>query len=85
MRTYVFEICNTSGRGWVQLHRHPISKEGYFWGKENTLGWVQNDTVGLELGKEGMEELVVLLGRTAEDSDISKLKKQKSRTFTNLL
>jgi len=85
MRTYVFEICNTSGRGWEQLHRHPVSKEGYFWGMENTLGWVQNYTVGLELGKEGMEELVVLLGRTTEDSDVSKLNKQKSRTFTNLL
>jgi len=67
------------------LHRHPVSKEGYFWGMENTLGWVQNYTVGLELGKEGMEELVVLLGRTTEDSDVSKLNKQKSRTFTNLL
>jgi hypothetical protein len=60
-------------------------KEGYFWGMENTLGWVQNDTVGLELDKEGTEELVVLLGRTTEDTDVSKLKKQKFRTFTNLL
>lgn len=52
---------------------------------ENTLGWVQNDTVGMEFGKEGAEELVVLLGRTTEDSDVSKLKKQKFWTFTNLL
>lgn len=46
------------------MQRHPISKEGYFWSMENTLGWVQKDTVGFELGKEGTEELVVLLGRT---------------------
>jgi hypothetical protein len=37
---------------------------------ENTLGWVQNDTVGLELGKEGMEEFVVLLRRTTEDDGV---------------
>jgi len=67
MRTYVFEIHNTSGRGWEQLPSHPICKERYFLGMENTLGWVQNDTVGFELGKEGMEEFVVLLGRTTED------------------
>jgi hypothetical protein len=37
---------------------------------ENTLGWVQKDTIGFELGKEGMEELVVLLGSTNEDNDV---------------
>ena len=52
------------------MQKHPISKEGYFWSMENTHGWVQKDTVGFEFGKEGTEELVVLLGRTTEDNVI---------------
>jgi len=71
MRTYVFEIRNTSWRGWEPSQRHPISKEGYFWSMENTLGWVQKDTIGFELGKEDMEELAVPLGSTTEDNDVA--------------
>jgi hypothetical protein len=39
---------------------------------ENTLGWVQKDTIGFELGKEGME-LAVLLGSTTGDNDIARI------------
>jgi len=61
--------------------RHPVSKEGYFLGMENTLGWVQNDSVGFELGKEGMEELVVLLGRTTEDNDVVQIEETEVQDF----
>jgi len=40
---------------------------------ENTLGLVQKDTIGSELGKEGMEEIAVLLGSTTGDKDVAQI------------
>lgn len=39
---------------------------------ENTLGWVQEDAVGLQLGQVGTEMLVVLLGERLKERMSSK-------------
>ena len=63
------------------MHRHPVSNEGYSLGVENTLAWVLNDSVEFVLGKEGTEELVVLLGRTTEDNDVVQIEEIEVQDF----